>query len=540
MPISPESHRGYWLKRKLRFYLLISTLILSVSIYAYGQPKLPLKNDVTVFVIREVDFNINGRTRPFILISYGDFKKGRQIAGKENFQKYLDYKRQLLVNQRVLDEVRIEYFLGDSEIDGAVPVKLLVHVRDSWSRVIIPSPRYSTNDGFSLNILVRDFNFLGTMSPLRIDLGYRQRAAEREFSFMFESNTPFQAAGLNWNFSFDHFFSNIINEPLFYQNLTGISIELPWLASYFTFGINQFFTVNEENSEVNQELFGLGERHLASFASTEFFVFWELPLGIEVGSFGQLRYKAGISERINYPFRNINEARVPLTSFNHSLGFGRIDWIHNHRRGFAASLKNAFDWYIGRTDAPLRASLNGSAEIHWPLTQFFGISSRISYRQWWQWSERTESWIPYFNAGDLLRGVLDSDIRATRILSLNLDFPVQSFRFKPSQWFNDPRLRIVDFEVHTSPFTDMALFQGSFNKLNDRDNPFLGENRFSFRDMINTAGLEFIVFPSFFRMLQMRISIAYNLNRITSEGFTQNRRFLGGWDEIFLGLYHFY
>jgi hypothetical protein len=524
-----------------RFFIFY--LLFFPAFFLFGQTHADssiMENADTVYVIREVEFVIEGRTRPYVLMSNGEFKEGERIRGKENLEKYLAQKQQLLFNQQVLEEVKLEYSLGDSEEDDALPVKLLVHVKDTWNIIILPYPQYDSNEGFSITLKARDYNFLGTMNPLRVDLGYRQKDGEHSFDFSLESDIPFHAAGLDWNLRSDNLFSYTFEEPLYYQNVTGISLKLPWLITTFTIGINQYLTINEENIDENREIYGLDSRFYGPFGSTELFASWKIPLGIDTGDFGELTYIPLLSGRINYPYGRMDDPRMPVTNLSHSIGFGRVNWIGNFRKGFSVSIGNSYSWYFDRIDAPLKVGLDGGAVIHWPLSKYFGVSSRLKYRQWWHWSDIADGYIPHYSSGDLIRGVLYKDIRAYQILTFNLDFPVRVLRFWPSEWFNNQNLRLFNFEMHFSPFTDMALFHGPYSKLKNRDNPMEGNTSFRFDDMINTAGLEVLVFPSFFRSMKIRASIGYNINKIKKDGISDRLGFLPYWDEIFIGLDHFY
>jgi hypothetical protein len=483
------------------------------------------ENAETVYVIRKIEFDIDGITRPYALIYHGEFREGERITGRENLDRYLARRQQLLLNQRLLEEVRIEYFPGEREEDGALPVTLLVHVKDTWNLIILPYPKYDSNEGFSITLKARDYNFLGTMSALKMDLGYSQENGDNTIGFSIESGTYFQAAGLNWNLVFDNFFSYTFEEPLFYQNVTGLSLELPWRFTTFTVGINQYLTINEENSEENKEIYSLSDRHYGLYGSTEPYVSWKIPFGIEIGDFGELTYTPRISGRINYPYGDMDEPRKPVTSFSHSFGFGSINWIGNYRKGLSVSIGNDYSWYFDRTDAPLRITLDGDITFHWPFSKYFGLSSRLKYRQWWQRSDRIGDWIPYYSAGDLIRGVMNTDVRAYQMLSLNMDLPIRALRFWPSEWFDNGKLHFFDFEMHASPFTDMALLDGPYNKMKPDD-------------MVNTAGLEIIVFPGFFRSLNIRASFGYNINKAIKDGPNLKWGFFPECDEIFIGLEH--
>jgi hypothetical protein len=263
-------------------------------------------------------------------------------------------------------------------------------------------------------------------------------------------------------------------------------------------------------------------------------------LGIEVDGFGELEYTPGVSGRINYPYGSMDEPRKPLTTFSHSLSFGRIDWLGNFRKGLSANVNNFFSWYFDRADAPLKIGVDAALGFYWNFSKYFGVSSKLNYRQWWHWSDKFEGYLPYYSAGDMTRGIINNDIRAYQILTFSLDLPFRILRFCPSEWFNNQKLHFLDFEMHLSPFTDFAVFSGPYNKLKNKFDPSSSKTSFSFNEMINTAGLELIVFPAFFRSLKIRASIGYNLNKIKNEGVSLKGGFFPEWDEIFIGLDHFY
>jgi hypothetical protein len=508
----------------------------------------------TVYVIRNIDFDVDGRSKPFALIYNGEFKEGERIQGKEDLEQYLARKQQLLINQRVLEEVSIEYTLEAPEADGAVPVNLFIHVKDTWNIIALPYPKYDTNDGFSFTIKAKNYNFLGTMSTLSIDLGFRryEKAIDsngdgindaiklkNRFIFEIDSNTPFRAFGFNWNFNFDHILSYTIGDPLYYQNVTGLSVEFPFNTTTFTFGFNQYLIFNEENSDELKELYGLDNFLEGPYGGSEMYVSWKIPTGLEAGGFGDLYYTPMISGRLNYRAGGLDEPRKPLVSVGHSLGFGKMDWIGNYRKGLEASIGNSYSYFFDRSDAPFVINLNAGGTIHWPFTKIIGVSARLQYRQWWQHSGRIQDTIPYYNAGDLLRGVVNNELRAKYMLSLNLDLPFRLLRFFPSEWFNYPKLHLFDFELHLSPFVDMALAESTYYKVDDAP---LGGLKFNFNDMIMTGGIEIIVFPAFFRSFYIRGSVGYNISYLLNKDKTPDLKwgFFPQWNEIYVGIGHHY
>ncbi|MCL2472856.1 MAG: hypothetical protein FWF26_04175, partial [Treponema sp.] len=463
-----------------------------------------------------------------------------RITGKNNLDKYIAHKTQLLINQRVLETVSIDYSLGASEGDGALPVTLLIHVVDTWNLIILPYPKYDSNDGLTLSLKLRDFNFLGTMSPLKVDLGYqRDKDSNNIINFSIDSNTPFQAFGLDWNFNFDHYFAYTFGQPLYYQNVTGLSLNLPWQTTTFTVGFNQYITFNEKNSDDIIDLYGLDDYFYGPYASTELFTNWKIPFGIEIGDYGDLTYNMGVSGKVNYPYGKMDESRRPVTSFSQSIGFGNVDWIGNFQKGFVVSASNSYNWYFNRSDAPIQVTFNGTVAYYHPFSKYIAFYYRAMLQRWWQYSTSTSTWIPYYYAGDVIRGVVDEDLRADYMFSVNFDLPIRILRFWPSEWFNNPKLHFFDFEMHFSPFTDVALVQGPYNAL--KKNPYDGSKFLSLSDMVNTGGFEVIVYPGFFRSLKIRGSVGYNLQKIKNDGLPPLKfHFFPQWDEIYIGVDLYY
>jgi outer membrane protein assembly factor BamA len=481
------------------------------------------------YIIRSISFNINGKTRPFALIYHGEFKEGDRITGKTNLEGYIIEKKQLLINQRVLEEVEIEYSFGEPEGDGSLPVNLLIHVRDTWNFIILPYPQYDSNEGLTLTLKIRDYNFLGTMSPLRIDLGYQNDIENRNsFNLLLESSTPFRAVGLIWNFRFDHDFVYTINEPLYYKNITGISVELPAENVITTLGFNQYLIINESNSEHDKDKYELdSSRFYGPYAASEIFSSFKIPL-MAVGNYGSLSYTPRIAGKISYTKGGVDEPRRPLGILSHTLGFGRINWTGNFRQGLLASLENSNYFYMlpdWNSEDGWYSEIEGNAAIYHNFNKYLGISSHLKYRQ--RFNDT------YYNAGDELRGIVNNRVRSEQMLSLNADFTFRVLRFFPSELFTNPKLHFFDFELHGSTFFDFALAEGKYKQSGSKEDPY-EESRFKLDNAFYCAGMEVIVFPAFMRSLYLRLSVGYDIRR-----FTDTRSLLK-WDEIFIGIGHHY
>ncbi|GHU87843.1 hypothetical protein FACS189476_03930 [Spirochaetia bacterium] len=509
------------------------------------------ENDHRIYKIRKIDFDISGpkfstgHSRPFALLYNGEFREGERITGRENLEKYRLRKIQLLMNQRALESVDIQYELGETEADGAVPVDLLVIVRDSQNIIALPYPKIDpSNTGWGITLKARDYNLFGTMNPLRLDLGYaRDENGKNSFNFAIDSDTPFKAFGFNWNLNFDHDFAWRPDEDsgheFYYKNTTGITMELPVGFTTATFGFEEAFLVNEDNTD-NTKYKEERDRKYENYASSELFVSWKIPTPLAAGPFGYLTYTPKLAGNINYGLgEEIGDLhKGPALILSHILGFGRIDWIQNYRSGLEASVSNSNSYNFYKED--WSGTLIASAAGHLPVTAWFGVSGKLQYRLWFGRPEDIvddvkvvlDEVVPgetvlgeadhrvgltsFDEAGDVLRGIRNKDIKADQMLSLNMDFPFRVLQFRPSQWFNKSWMRYFNFEMHLSPILDIAV--GSFN------------NTFFFE---SSGGIEAVVFPAAWRSLYIRASLGFNLKKLFSSGSFSN-------PEFFFGMGHHY
>ena len=493
-----------------------------------------LPEDDRLYVISAFEFDIKGRTRPSALIYKGEFKIGETLQGQENLDEYIRDKTQLLVNQRMLkDNATVTYSVGEQAEDGSYPVTLTISTEDSWNIIALPRPRYKSDTGLDLSIRARDYNFLGTMNPLRVNLGYKYDE-EKHSSFQFQvlSDIPFNALGYHWEVKFYNFFDYRpkVEEPYFYQNVTGLSMELPFRKTTFTFGFDEATILNEENSDRNKKSKNLGGKYpdfqSGLYMSSRLSTSWKIPTGFFVWRYGELTYTPRISATFNHelPKWELQEIRRgPSMGFSHSLYFEKIDWRTNYRDGISASINNSYSYnfYRIKNDGePLSVdfSLNGTG--HFIIRDFFAISSRLMYRQWFYHDPNY-----YESASNAIRGIADNAITADYMLSLNSDFPFRVLVFTPSEWFKRPKLRFFDFELHASPIIDMALYHDPRT-----------ETSFSPKNIAASGGLELIVFPAFMRNFIVRFGYAMNLREFVTTG-----KFPGGDNrEIFFIMGHHY
>jgi hypothetical protein len=407
-----------------------------------------------IYVINSFVFNIDGITRPSALINNNGFKEGEEISGLSNLENYIQEKTQLLYNQRVLESAAIEYYIGVMRNDGKYPVDLVINVKDTKNFVILPGPKYSSNSGFSIEISIQHYNFFGTMSPFKIDVGYKHDEQGRSnYLFSLDSNVPFRAFDLNWNLSFinDFEYRPHLENLLYYKNTTGLYVNLPLGRFVATLGFCESVIINEES----------------------------------------LSFDGNIHNDID------------SIHFGPSIGVGRVDWIGNFQNGLYANIIQSYSYTFHNKEfdkSPWGVYHEISGIAHVFSGFFFGVSSRLMLRHWT---------FPnvYYNAGDTLRGILDKDVHSNYMLSLNIDVPFRILKFRPSEWFNNTKLQFFNFDLHLAPVIDAALY----------NNPPNG-NQFTFENMLASGGLEAVIFPQRFRSLLVRVSFGVNLKGPSNAG----------------------
>ncbi|MDR0374700.1 MAG: hypothetical protein LBH85_03145, partial [Treponema sp.] len=232
------------------FFLCLLPFLLITPLYAQeeeGATQPGADEEQTVFYISGVVYQITGRTRAWAASHIAEINEGERIAGKTKLDTYIRNKEQILLNTRVVESARIAYTMGEPEESGEIPVHLVVEIVDTMNIIALPEPKYSTSGGLDLELKIRDYNFLGTMSPLRLNIGYtldedhwkggkgiEQPWDEGSITFSIDSDTPFKFMEFHWNFNFDHDFAYTLGEPLYYKNTTGVSMDIPWRRTIIT------------------------------------------------------------------------------------------------------------------------------------------------------------------------------------------------------------------------------------------------------------------------------------------------------------------
>jgi len=123
------------------------------------------------YMIRRVSFRITGHTLERVLRQKADIKPGTTFHSLEEFDAYLEYHKQALLNERVLENVQVDYSTEKAN-DGQFLIDIVITTQDSWNLIVLPYFKYDSNDGLVLSARGRDYNFLGTMQALVLNVDY--------------------------------------------------------------------------------------------------------------------------------------------------------------------------------------------------------------------------------------------------------------------------------------------------------------------------------------------------------------------------------
>lgn len=478
------------------------------------------------YKIKNSEYSITGagskllaQTREYPLRHNFPLDTKKTFASREALETYLNNYKQSLDSSRYFDEVNINYEAISSEIQDLYDVTVLVEIKDSHHFLLLPYPRYSSNDGLSLKLKAKDTNFLGSLNTMNADfnLSYHDKTFKPGFNFNFDA--PFSIGILDIVFVNDYSINYTITDEYHgfeWDTETGFDFTIPFNRISLSMGIYQYTHRNFSYKEFDDEIYFSEKFDLG------------LPVRLAtLSNFSEITYSPSASITWNWDIDGINPENDSLSgpevSFSHSLSNSKISWNDNFRKGYSLSLDNTFSYNIQRGDIVPSVSFNG--KFFWnfktndeEIWNRFGICSNLNIFHYFDIPSNTYKYGS--RIGDYLRGILDDNYfgndkpygTASSAIVLNIDLPHNIFTaYFPKE--------ILNCNFQFSPFFDMALVY-------DRET-----NRyFHFEDGFYCGGIELLVYPLKFSSFTIRASFGIDLSRnIFVEGLKNNK-------EIFIGI----
>ena len=495
---------------------IFSSLLLLLSFLLYSES---YKITDAEYDIEGAGFKILGKTREYPLNRKYPLDKKKVFNSRDALEIYLNNYKQSLESSRLFDSVDINYDAIPAGSDDYYEVTVLVDLKDTHHFIVLPYPRYSSNDGLSLKLKAKDTNFLGSLNTMNADfnMSYHDKTFKPGFNFNFDA--PFGIGPLDVIFVNDYSLNYAITDEYHgfeWDTETGFEFTLPFNRISLTMGVYQYthrdFSYKEYDDEIYfSEKFDLG-----------------LPVRIAtLSNFSNITYSPSASIIWNWDMDGINPENDSLSgpevSFSHSLSNGKITWNDNFRKGYDLSLDNTISYNIQRGDLVPSVSFNG--KFFWNfqtndqgIWDRFGICSNLNIFHYFDIPSNTYKYGS--KVGEHLRGILDESYfgnekpygTASSAIILNLDLPHNVFTaYLPKE--------ILNFNFQFSPFFDMALVY-------DRETG----NYFAFEDGFYCAGFEFLFYPLKFSSFTVRASLGIDLSKnIFVSGLKENY-------EIFIGI----
>ncbi|MCR4821266.1 MAG: hypothetical protein K5873_00145 [Treponema sp.] len=501
---------------------------------------IPLNLNSEKYQISEINYSLE-KTRERDLRRTVPVDTEKIFQSKEELDSFLKDLKQRLINTRAFQTIEISEF-NDSQPqestsaeihetsalqnpsvsdDKTIKISLTIDAKDSKHLMIMPYPKYDSNDGLIFKIKLKDVNFIGSMNTLNAGLyaGIKEDTSSGDQNFTcgleFDYSYPFQAGPFNssWNNNFILNYTSGVRELEFWSG-SGLTFELPYRRFSLVLDVSQHANRDLEYEEFDDVTYFSSQ---ASFS---------IPVKIlDIKNWGFLFWTPSTKLKYNYDYNGIHinndDLAGPVLSAEETLSTSRINWYGNFRHGLSLKIGHSYGYDFQQNEWDPR--FFGELQV-FKAFKYGGINSRFTFLL-------TDSNREKF--GKLIRGVRDKQLYANSnhlalktpsALVLNLDFPLHIVNTRWLDWMNlifgqDSWLTKTfawtdkfNFELQLSPFIDVALTK---NEITDR--------LYAFEDGWYTGGIELLLFFENWKGIVMRTSFGLDLGRLLiSEKFPES------------------
>lgn len=501
------------------------------------------------YQITAVHYNIKGLIRKYPLSQAVPVDTIRIFDSESALQSYLADLEQRFKNIRVIQSVQITTDYGVADNRAVIPVMLTIAITDTWNFIAVPYPSFDSNSGFQLKLKMQDFNFLGTLQPLKADLVYRSTETDHQIlSSSIHFALPFKAGIFNllWDNNFEIVYA--FNEAPKINIGTGLEASYTFNKHIsLVFGLSPELAINDRTSSQisatssSETTKGGGHNPDSSTDQTEttqptglgylypddryYFkttLYLRAPVMItEVKKFGSLVWTPSISLAGNWAFDGIQADDLKTWSFNwgHTLSLSRVNWYANFRKGLSFSISNmyAYQFYNKhKMSTGFKTSLTG----YYSFINRIGIYGRSQFFYHLFGATSTQ-------AGSALRGILNKRIETDTAFTFNFDIPIRIATFDFQTITGVAWTRFFNCDVQVVPFLDIALVHDS--KTGRYYHP--GDGWYA-------GGLEVIVYPEKMRSIYVRASLGFDLTELKNLSGLKGKAKRDGESitEIFVGI----
>jgi len=480
-------------------------------------------SSVQRYQIAAVNYDIKGMTRKYPLSQAVPIDTDRVFDSEEEMLRYLTELEQQFKNIRAIQSIQIGTDYGAPNHEAVIPVTLTIAITDTWNFIVLPYPSFDSNSGFQLKLKMQDFNFVGTLQPLKADIVYRSTETNQQiFSSSINFGLPFKAGPFNllWDNSFQIVYA--YKEAPKIDIATGLtaSVKLHKRVSLI-FGLLPELAINDrtssqmsladasreggysgalplEQTEEQKYPSGVGSLYPQDRYYFKTTVFARAPVLItEVKNFGSLVWTPFMSLAGNWAFDGIQAEELKKWTFNwgHSLSLSKVNWEANFRKGLSFSFGNIYTYQFyskRKMNIGFAASLSG----YYPFINRVGIYGRTQF--FYHLFGGTS-----MQAGAALRGILNKRVKTDTAFTFNLDIPIRIATLDFEAITGVAWTRFFNCDIQLVPFLDIALVHDS--KTGRYYHP---------ADGWYAGGMEVIVYPEKMRSIYVRASVGFDLREL--------------------------
>ncbi len=439
----------------------------------------------------------------------------RNFNSEEDFLAYVKNKKEALINIRAIEaSSSIDIVKTYNKEKAQHEAILTVQAHAGFNILVLPYPKYSSNSGLLLSARGRDYNFLGSLQRLIVDVDYTYDREGRsggainssfQYPLQFGKNLFTLSLGEKISYRSDNKFYNKTSFST--KHSYSIHSIISWSSS-----LSQDFISETDLKTKAQQIFSSGKSTLTSGPSI---LLTPTPLPF----IANITYNPSFTTSFEYsltPQDPTPEKRYNISpAINQSINFGQVNEVQNFRKGMSFNISNGNSYSV-KTET-WHNSISLETKLHATVGNVFGVDARIY---------GVQNFYTYLNAskkdtkdagsgvGDRLRGVLDDNFKnAANALTINMSLLLKMFSFTPFA------------EFHLGLFSDFGV-----RTRIGKDVPFELE-----KDLKATVGVEVLAFALFARSIILRISYGIDLTRAIRENKLDfsNR-------EIFIGLSRYF
>lgn len=494
---------------KRLFLTALLCLFFLINIYTQDMDNIFDDYQVTVsYQIENVEYIINGFTKEAPLADKIQVDKKRIFYSQEEFEAYISELNTEFHNMRTIESHEISFEFLEPK-NNIIPVKLKIYVKDTWNIIALPYPSFDSNKGFEFKLKLKDFNFLGRLEPFTIDLIYNKDNNDKSsFSLGSKFALPFYVDPVKLVL-FNEAGLSINQDKEFGLNIeTGLSashkLGVDWIT--LTAGITQSIDISASPSEKDYYLTN------GFYTSLVFDIYKDQTLGT-------IKWTPYFGIDGNWKFTKITKENKKGLNINwsHSFGMGKVNWINNFRQGFTVNIDNSYK-YNTYKKGNVDVSFNLQTKGFYSFLERVGLYGRFDF--FYNLFGKTSS----EHTGKILRGILNKRIETDTAFSFNFDVPIKIGVFKWEEITGVEWTRFFGFELHITPFFDMAL-------VHDKNT----DTYYNPKHGWYSGGFEIIMYPIKMRSIYARISYGHDLREIKNkDGYA--KRDGKPVSEIFIGI----